>query len=109
MANSAFLYKSKSGNYHMSFHHPICREGSIGKKVHRSLKVSDEESANALRDEMNELLALADTPALLPSRTQAIAEGKYAPVVIGAFFDCMTPEPVDYFTLRESQMAFSAR
>ena len=42
MANSAHIYKSKSGNYNISFHHPICREGSIGKKIHRSLKVSDE-------------------------------------------------------------------
>ena len=41
MANAAHIYKSKSGNWNMSFHHPICREGSIGKKIHRSLKVSE--------------------------------------------------------------------
>lgn len=104
MANSAHMYKSKSGNWNVSFHHPICREGSIGKKIHRSLKVSDEEAAKALRDEMNDLLGLADTPELLPTRTQAIAEGKYAQVVIDAFFKCMTPEPTDYFALREHAM-----
>ena len=109
MANSAFLYKSKSGNYHVSFHHPICREGTIGKKIHRSLKVTKEDDANKLRDEMNALLALADTPELLPTRTQAIAEGKYALVVIDAFFNCMTPEPTDYYALRETEMPLPPR
>ena len=97
MANSAHIYKSRSGNWNISFHHPICREGSIGKKIHRSLKVSDEPGAQALREQMNTLLALAETPTLLPTRSHAIAERKYARVIIDAFFDCMTPEPVDYF------------
>jgi hypothetical protein len=109
MSNSAHIYKSKSGNWNVSFHHPICREGSIGKKVHRSLKVSDEDAAKALRDEMNTLLALADTPAHLPTRTQAIAEGRYARVVIDAFFDCMTPEPTDYFALRDNEIPLPPR
>jgi hypothetical protein len=109
MANSAHIYKSKSGNWNISFHHPICREGSIGKKIHRSLKVTEEPEATALRDQMNELLVLADTPALLPSRSQAIAEQKYAPVVIGAFYDCMTPEPVDYLVLRDREMPLPPR
>jgi len=104
MANTAHIYKSKSGNWNVSFHHPICREGSIGKKIHRSLKVSDESEAEALRAEMNELLALGETPSLLPTRSHVIAEGKYAPAVIGAFFDCLTPEPVDYLALREREM-----
>src|ERR1700722_8121077 len=96
MPNSAHIYKSKSGNWHISFHHPICREGSIGKKIHRSLKVTEEIEAQALRDQMNALLALAETPTLLPTRIQAIAEQKYPPSIISAFFDCMTPEPIDY-------------
>jgi hypothetical protein len=104
LANSAHIYKSKSGNWNISFHHPICREGSIGKKIHKSLKVSDESEAHSLRDQANELLALADTPSLLPTKSQAIAEQKYAPVVIGAFYECMTPEPVDYLALREREM-----
>ena len=109
MANSAHIYKSKSGNWNISFHHPICREGSIGKKIHRSLKVTEESDATALRDQMNELLVLADTPALLPARSHAVAEQKYAPVVIGAFYDCMTPEPVDYLALREREMPLPPR
>jgi len=104
MANTAHIYKSKSGNWNMSFHHPICREGSIGKKIHRSLKVSEEPQAQALRLQMDELLKLAETPSLLPTRSHAIAEQKYARVVIDAFFDCMTPEPVDYLDLRERAM-----
>ena len=109
MANSAHIYKSKSGNWNISFHHPICREGSIGKKIHRSLKVTEESDAQALRDQMNELLVLAETPTLLPTRSHAIAEQKYAPVVIGAFYDCMTPEPVDYLSLREREMPLPPR
>lgn len=104
MANSAHIYKSKSGNWNISFHHPICREGSIGKKIHRSLKVSDEAEARRLRDQLNELLALADTPDLLPPKNQAIAERMYPSVVIGAFYDCMTPEPINYLALRDREM-----
>jgi hypothetical protein len=104
MANKAHVYKSKSGNYNISYHHPICREGTIGKKIHRSLKVSDAEAAERLRLRMDDLLTLADTPTLLPSRSQAIAEQKYDPVIIDAFYDCITPEPVDYLALREHAM-----
>ena len=109
MPNSAHIYKSKSGNWNVSFHHPICREGSIGKKIHRSLKVTEESDAEALRDQMNELLALAESPTLLPTRSHAIAEKKYASVIISAFYDCMTPEPVDYFALREREMQLPPR
>lgn len=109
MANSAHVYKSKSGNWNISFHHPICREGSIGKKIHRSLKVTEETEAEALRRQMNELLAIAETPSLLPTRSHAITEQKYARVVIDAFFDCMTPEPVDYLTLRDRAMPLPDR
>ncbi|WP_291851330.1 hypothetical protein [Bradyrhizobium sp.] len=104
MPNTAHIYKSKSGNWNISFHHPICRDGSIGKKIHRSLKVSEEPDAQALRLQMDELLALADNPSLLPTRSYAIADQKYAAVVIDAFFDCMTPEPIDYLALRERAM-----
>lgn len=109
MPNSAHIYKSKSGNWNISFHHPICREGSIGKKIHRSLKVSEESEAQALRDQMNSLLTLAETPTLLPARSHANTEQKYAPVIIGAFYDCMTPEPVDYLALREREMQLPPR
>ena len=104
MANTAHIYRSKSGNWNISIHHPICREGSIGKKIHRSLKVSDEAKARGLQQQMNELLKRAETPTLLPMRSHAIAEQKYARVIIDAFFDCMTPEPVDYLGLREQAM-----
>jgi len=105
MANTAHIYKSDSGNWNISFHHPICRDGSIGKKIHRSLKVSDEVQARVLEQQINSLLVIADeTPSLLPTRSNAISEGKYSPVVIGAFFDCMTPEPVDYMGLRDKAM-----
>lgn len=109
MANTAHIYKSKSGNWNISFHHPVCREGSIGKKIHRSLKVSEESEAQALQLQMNELLSLADTPASLPTRSHAAAAQKYSQVVIDAFFDCMTPEPVDYLALRERAMPLPAK
>ncbi len=108
MANTAHIYKSKSGNWNTSFHHPICRDGSIGKKIHRSLKVSDETEARELQRQLDELLALAETPSL-PTRSHAIAQQKYAPVVIDAFFDCIAPEPVDYLGLRERAMQLPAK
>ena len=109
MPNKAHIYKSRSGNWNISFHHPICREGSIGKKIYRSLKVTDEGRAHELRHQMDALMALADTPSQLPTRSHAIAEQKYARVVIDAFFDCMTPEPIDYLALRERAMPLPAK
>src|ERR1700694_1310271 len=98
MANKAHINKAKSGSYNMSFHHPICREGSIGKKIHRSLRVTSASEAKRLRQQIDELLAIADeTPSLLPTRSSAIAEQKYAPAVLDAFYDCIAPQPVDYF------------
>jgi hypothetical protein len=108
MANNAHVYKAKSGNYNVSFHHPICREGSIGKKIHRSLKVSDDAEAQVLRQQIDELLTIAaETPSLLPTRSDA--EQKYARVIVGSFYDCMTPEPIDYMALREKAMPLPAR
>ncbi len=109
-ANTPHVYKSKSGNWNMSFHHPICREGTIGKKIHRSLKVTEESEALALRDRMQELMRIADeTPSLLPTRSAAVADHKYPRVIVEAFFDCMTPEPVDYLTLRNKAMPLPPR
>lgn len=109
MANKAHIYRSKSGSYNMSFHHPICREGSIGKKIHRSLRVTDASEAERLRQQIDELLAIADeTPSLLPTRSSAIAEQKYDPAVLDAFYDCIAPQPVDYFALRERAMPLPA-
>jgi hypothetical protein len=109
-ANTAHIYKAKSGSWNMSFHHPICREGSVGKKIHRSLKVTEEADAAALRQQMNELLTIAEeTPSLLPTRSKAISDQKYARLVINAFFDCLTPEPVDYQAIRDKAMQLPAR
>jgi hypothetical protein len=55
------------------------------------------------------LLSLVETPPLLPARSHAIAEQKYAPVIIRAFYDCKTPEPVDYLALREREMQLPPR
>ena len=108
MSNTAHIYKAKSGTWNMSFHHPVCREGSIGKKIHRSLKVSAESDARALQETMNQLLALAhETPSLLPTRSAAV--NKYPEVIVNAFYDCMTPEPVDYLGMRERAMPLPPR
>lgn len=110
MANTAHLYRSKSGNYNISLHHPICREGSIGKKIHRSLKTSDEAEALLLKRQIDELLVIADeTPSLLPTRSDALAGKKFARVIVDAFYDCMTPEPIDYVALREREMPLSGK
>jgi hypothetical protein len=59
---------------------------------------------------MNELLRIAaETPSLLPTCSNAIADHKYARVVVDAFFDCMTPEPVDYLALRNKAMPLPPR
>ncbi len=109
-ANTAHVYKSKSGSWNLSFHHPICRDGSVGKKIHRSLKVTDEAEALALREQINDLLRIAaETPSLLPTRSHALSEQTYARVIVDAFYDCMTPEPVDYAALRNKLMPLPPR
>ena len=75
-----------------------------------SLKVTDELEAQALKQQMQELLVIADeTPSLLPTRSSALTDRKYARAVVDAFYDCMTPEPVDYRTLREKAMPLPPR
>ena len=108
MANTAHVYKAKSGNYNVSFHHPIVRDGTIGKKIHRGLKVSNSEDADRLRAQIDELLTIAaNTPSLLLPRSSA--EQKYDRVIVDAFYDCMTPEPIDYTALRERLMPLPPR
>ena len=99
MANSVHLHLEKSGKWYASFHHPIVRDGNVGKKINRSLNVSDAGEARRLGDRINDLLRIADqAPHLLPTRTDA--ELQYPSVVVGAFYDFLTQEPVDYLSLR---------
>jgi hypothetical protein len=103
MPNTVHIYRAKSGNYNVSFNHPICREGTIGKKIHRGLKVSDEQAAEERGQQIKELLALAESaPSLIPPRH--LAEKQYFDVVVSAFYDCMNPEPVDYMAIRDKVM-----
>lgn len=103
MPNTSHVYRGKSGNWYVSFHHPICRVGSIGKKIHRGLKVKEEPEARSLENGLNELLALAErSAAALPPRSEA--ERTYGKVVSDAFYDCMTPEPFDYLAKRNALM-----
>lgn len=107
MANRAHLYKAKSGNWNVSFNHPICRDGAIGKKIHRGLRVSDETKARGLELELNELLDLAErSESAVP--VKSAAEKKYAAVVVAAFYDCMSSVPVDYLGIRHDLMPFPA-
>ncbi|MGO9275215.1 MAG: hypothetical protein ACLQOO_34105 [Terriglobia bacterium] len=104
MPNTAHIYRAKSGNWNISFNHPIVREGTIGRKIHRGLKVSDEQEAQRRRKEVDELLALAEKgPSAIPPRN--LAEKKYSDVVVSAFYDCMNPEPVDYMATRDRLMS----
>lgn len=108
MANTAYIYQAKSGNWNVSFHHPLCKDGGVGKKIHRGLKVADEADALRLKQQINELLILAEkSPTNIPSRT--VAESKYEQVIVGAFYDCLTPEPIDYMSIRDRLMPFPPR
>lgn len=56
-----------------------------------------------MQEAMNRLLAIAnEAPSLVPTRRDAT--GKYADVLVSAFYDCMTPETPDYLGMRESEM-----
>ena len=75
-----------------------------GKKL-SEFEVSNKSQADELKSQMDELLTIADeAPSLLPTRSGA--EQKYGRVIADAFFDCISPEPIDYAALRDAVMPF---
>jgi hypothetical protein len=86
----------------MSFSHPVCKDGTIGRKIHRSLKVTKEEEARNLKAKMDALLADASYHRL--SERQRAIRQQFDEVIVAAFFDCMNTDPIDYAQLRDEAL-----
>lgn len=85
------------------FRHPV-RKDSKGQpvRVRRGLGTSDKSEAQALVDQLNELL---DSPDLHTPESIVVAEQKYSTKIISAFYDKLTPsESPNFLALREDSL-----
>ena len=97
--SKATLSRGRAG-WCVIFRHPICRDRERGEKplrVRRGLGTADEEQARKLVEELNELLA---TPAMWSPAARESARSKFAPCVVGAFYDPMLPDSHDPWAIR---------
>jgi len=95
----ATLSKGRS-SWCMIFRHPVCLgpDGKQKLRVRRGLGTSDEQEAQRLVDQLNELMG--DEKMWSPAGRERAAS-KYDPKVVGAFFDPMQPEAHDGWSIRE--------
>ncbi len=105
----ASLSKSKGrGGWCVIFKHPIrsTKEGRPGLRVRRGLGTSDQEEAQNLVDQLNELLT--DEKMWSPSE-KARAEQKYHQKIVSAFYDKITPEHRDPWAIREKEIPLPSK
>jgi hypothetical protein len=88
----------------LTFRHPLRKDGrgKLGLKVRCSLETSDEEEAERLTDQMNELLADANLHSILKQRE---AERRFAPLVVAAFYEGLDADAADPEKARDKQIA----
>ena len=92
----------------MSFRHPLRKDprGKQGRKVRRGLGTSDESKAQALVDEMNDLLRDTSWHSLTK---RAEAERRFNPVVVGAFYDDIEGIPFNSWDIRNKVLPLPTR
>ena len=98
---SATLNRSQGRSaYAMIFRHPkrLDKRGRYGLRVRRGLGTSDLKVAQAIVDQMNELLA---SPKLWSAGARSEASKLYNPIVVDAFYDSLETEPPDYWKIRD--------
>lgn len=95
----ATLSKGRSG-WCVIYRHPVCRtaDGRERLRVRRGLGTRDESEAQRLVDQLNEILCDAEiwTPA-----ARERAEVRFAPQIVAAFYDYLTPESSSAWNERE--------
>ncbi|MCA9174170.1 MAG: hypothetical protein KDB14_06745, partial [Planctomycetales bacterium] len=96
----ATLNKGRSG-WCVIFRHPVCKapDGRQSLRVRRGLGTRDEDEANRLVGQLNEILADSTywNPAAKPK-----ADANFEPQIVSAFYDHLTPEKRDGWTERSS-------
>lgn len=97
----ASLSKSQGrGSWCVIFNHPLrsTKSGKPGLRVRRGLGTSDQEEAQGLVDQLNQILD--DQKFWNPSEKNR-AEQEFHPKVASAFYDDITPEHRDSWAIRE--------
>ena len=107
---SASLSQSQGrSGFSIIFRHPARLDETTGRpgiRVRRGLGTRDETEAEALRDELNTLLA--DSRYRNPA-ARAEAERRFDPRVVEIYFDKMTPEEFDFRSLRDEAVPLPSR
>jgi len=97
--NRASLSKGRSG-WCVIFRHPVAKTADQKDKlrVRRGLGTRDEAEATALVAQLNEILS---DPEWWTPVARERANLRFAPLVVGAFYDYLVPEAVDAWSARD--------
>lgn len=92
----------------MSFRHPLRKDGrgKQGRKIRRGLGTSDESKAQALVDEMNDLLGDVNWHSIAK---RPEAERRFSPVVVDAFYDDIEGIPFNSWDIRNKVLPLPTR
>jgi energy-coupling factor transporter ATP-binding protein EcfA2 len=87
----------------MSFRHPLRKDprGKQGLKMQRGLNTADEAGAQALVEQMNELLRNTDWHSIAK---RAEAEHRFDPIVVRAFYDEIETTPFNSWEVRQAAL-----
>lgn len=84
----------------MIFRHPLRKDskGKAGLRIRRGLNTSDPDEADELVAQMNGLL---ENDSLWNLSAKSLAEKRYDPIIISAFYDSLEASLYDYWGIRE--------
>ena len=88
-------------SYSVIFRHPVRKDpntGKPGRRVRAGLGTKDENEANQLVNQMNELLSNSDYWTI---GAQATARGRFDTRIVDIFFHDIVPQPTDFMSVRE--------
>ncbi|GIM45842.1 hypothetical protein DNHGIG_13910 [Collibacillus ludicampi] len=85
------------------FRHPVRKDptGKVGLRVRRGLGTTDENEAQRLVDQMNEILS---DSSLWDLSAKPLALLRYNEKIVAAFYDYLEPKNTDYYSLREAHL-----
>ncbi|USK68585.1 CpaF/VirB11 family protein [Peribacillus asahii] len=85
------------------FRHPVRKDqyGKAGLRIRRGLGTTDEDKAEMLVLQMNEILS---NPTLWDLSSREQAKLRYDKRIVAAFYDALEPQKVNYIKLRDAQI-----
>lgn len=85
------------------FRHPVRKDptGKVGLRIRRGLGTTDENEAQRLVDQMNEILS---DSSLWDLSAKPLALLRYDEKIVAAFYDYLEPKNTDYYSLREAHL-----